>query len=490
MTCSWGWEGSVELPPGASTVHITLEPTDRGTQVTLVHEGLTAGRAASHGEGSDHYLGGWLRLAPTVTPGPTTGMPDRASLGCCSGRGKPGGLQVVLRGINETDYDRRVRSCRTSPWRNWPTTFGVAFFGTTAGADMPEPHPVGAGKPIETRIADPAQVALEAWNARGTNGTIRVRGDDMPASIAVGILSVELLVHAWDFAVASGQPVIVSDQVAAQVLDAAHTIITPQIRPDRFADELHARANAGVLGQLIGSLDGAPSREIHAELIRCRQVHPATVGAAITAPPLVCLRLRRRVARAATDRRGPMSSAVQPYAPRPRLGRYGSRVIVAVLSAPGAGKTAVTGPLAGLLPGHAVLDWDAFMDPAGALAGRPIRTSPRTWPAYRDLVRGVLAPRLVVLLGVCTPGELSDWPISAWVLLDCADQERRRRLGSAAGPATSTAPSPTRATTGLSACPSSTPPAEHRPRSPQPWPYSREAPSLLTDGSRTCGRRG
>ncbi len=73
----------------------------------------------------------------------------------------------------------------------------------------------------------------------------------MPASIAVGILSVEFLVHAWDFAVATGQKVIVSDQVAAQVLDAAHTIITPQIRPDRFADELHARADAGALGQLI-----------------------------------------------------------------------------------------------------------------------------------------------------------------------------------------------------------------------------------------------
>lgn len=27
------------------------------------------------------------------------------------------------------------------------------------------------------------------------------------------------------------------------------------------------------------------------------------------------------------------------------------------------------------------------------------------------------------------PGELKDWPIDAWVLLDCADQERQRRLG-------------------------------------------------------------
>jgi uncharacterized protein (TIGR03086 family) len=161
--------------------------------------------------------------------------------------------QLVLRGINETDYDRRVRSCPEFTVAQLADHLigSVTFFGTTAGANMPEPHPVGAGDPIEARIADPAQVVLEAWNARGTDGTVRVRGDDIPASIAVGILSVELLVHAWDFAVASGQPVIVSDQVAAQVLDAAHTIITPQIRPDRFADELHARADAGVLGRLI-----------------------------------------------------------------------------------------------------------------------------------------------------------------------------------------------------------------------------------------------
>jgi aminoglycoside 6'-N-acetyltransferase len=35
----------------------------------------------------------------------------------------------------------------------------------------------------------------------------------------------------------------------------------------------------------------------------------------------------------------------------------------------------------------------------------------------------------VVLLGGCTPGELPGWPIDAWLLLDCTDQERRRRLG-------------------------------------------------------------
>jgi energy-coupling factor transporter ATP-binding protein EcfA2 len=106
-------------------------------------------------------------------------------------------------------------------------------------------------------------------------------------------------------------------------------------------------------------------------------------------------------------------------------------VITTVLGAPGSGKTTLVPLLSGLLPGYVVLDWDAFMVPAAALAGREIRSSPATWPAYRQLVRSVteqIAHLHVVLLGVSTPAELEGWPVSAWVLLDCTDQERRRRL--------------------------------------------------------------
>ena len=112
-------------------------------------------------------------------------------------------------------------------------------------------------------------------------------------------------------------------------------------------------------------------------------------------------------------------------------------MITTVLAAPGSGKTTVVRPLAALLPGHAVVDWDAFMAPAAALAGREIRQNPDTWPAYRDLVRAVItsvAHLPVVLLGVCTPDELHDWPVGSWVLLDCADRERRERLARSARP--------------------------------------------------------
>src|SRR5580704_4493445 len=53
---TWGWEGSSDLPPGASTVTITLEPADGGTLVRLVHEGLTDEQAEGHGTGWEHYL--------------------------------------------------------------------------------------------------------------------------------------------------------------------------------------------------------------------------------------------------------------------------------------------------------------------------------------------------------------------------------------------------------------------------------------------------
>jgi ABC-type cobalamin/Fe3+-siderophores transport system ATPase subunit len=112
-------------------------------------------------------------------------------------------------------------------------------------------------------------------------------------------------------------------------------------------------------------------------------------------------------------------------------------VVTAVLGAPGSGKSTLASLLVPLLPAHVVLDWDSFMGPASALAGRDIRQHPETWPAYRQLVHaivGIVAHLPVVLFTVCTPGELTGWPIDAWFLLDCTDRERRRRLAQQAGP--------------------------------------------------------
>jgi uncharacterized protein YndB with AHSA1/START domain len=104
---TWGWEGAADLPPGASTVTITLEPASGGTLVRLVHEGLTDQQTASHGAGWTHYLD---RLVQAATRGDAgaddwaAAPPDlnpltaaEASLAVC---------QRVLRGVAEADYGR------------------------------------------------------------------------------------------------------------------------------------------------------------------------------------------------------------------------------------------------------------------------------------------------------------------------------------------------------------------------------------------------
>jgi hypothetical protein len=113
------------------------------------------------------------------------------------------------------------------------------------------------------------------------------------------------------------------------------------------------------------------------------------------------------------------------------MDRRRNGVIQYVLAAPGSGKTTVAPLLRALLPGSVVLDWDAFMGPAAALAGVAIPQAPQTWTDYERLVRTVveqIRPVNIVLLGVCTPRQLCGWPDGEWLLLDCADGERRARL--------------------------------------------------------------
>jgi len=54
---TWGMPGSDTLPPGGTTVEVTLTSADGGTLVTLVHRGLPAEHRRSHEEGWRTFLG-------------------------------------------------------------------------------------------------------------------------------------------------------------------------------------------------------------------------------------------------------------------------------------------------------------------------------------------------------------------------------------------------------------------------------------------------
>jgi uncharacterized protein YndB with AHSA1/START domain len=54
---TWGWEEDGNpVPPGSSTVEVTLLPDGRHTIVRLRHLGLPRGREDPHAQGWEHYL--------------------------------------------------------------------------------------------------------------------------------------------------------------------------------------------------------------------------------------------------------------------------------------------------------------------------------------------------------------------------------------------------------------------------------------------------
>lgn len=66
---TWGWEASTDVPPGSSTVEVSLRPEGAGTVLDFTHSGLPASAVESHGDGWRHYLER-LAVATTGDPGP------------------------------------------------------------------------------------------------------------------------------------------------------------------------------------------------------------------------------------------------------------------------------------------------------------------------------------------------------------------------------------------------------------------------------------
>ena len=70
VVLSWGWEGHATVPPGSSTVEVTLTPDGDGTFVRLRHSGLDVESAIRHNAGWTHYLARLAIASSGGEPGP------------------------------------------------------------------------------------------------------------------------------------------------------------------------------------------------------------------------------------------------------------------------------------------------------------------------------------------------------------------------------------------------------------------------------------
>ncbi|KUI41062.1 ArsR family transcriptional regulator [Mycobacterium sp. IS-1590] len=159
-------------------------------------------------------------------------------------------LQHVLHGIAADDLHKQT-PCRefdvaalTDHLLNSITTLGAM-----AGAQFGERD---RGAPIEQQVVFAARAALDAWQRRGLDGTVEFGGNEVPARVMVGILSLEFLVHAWDYAAAVGREVNAPEPLSDYVLGLARKIITPEGRVNAgFDDPIDVAADADALTRLL-----------------------------------------------------------------------------------------------------------------------------------------------------------------------------------------------------------------------------------------------
>ncbi|HWJ09524.1 MAG TPA: TIGR03086 family metal-binding protein [Nocardioides sp.] len=247
IVLDWGWD----LMPGAEgslgTVTLTVQPDGDGSTVTLVHEGLDAEQEASHAEGWDHFLGRLGTAAAEGDAGPDdwAAAPDPIDE-LVAAEAALAVLQQVLRQVGPDD-GTRATPCAEFTVDELTEHLLDNLVGLAAMADAELVRREGVD--LEDTVAVLAAELIEAWRRRGLEGTARSPFGEAPAPVLAGIVAIELLLHAWDYAQATGAVITVSDELVAYVAGLAERVV-PGARGRAFADETEAPADADALTRL------------------------------------------------------------------------------------------------------------------------------------------------------------------------------------------------------------------------------------------------
>jgi uncharacterized protein (TIGR03086 family) len=255
----WGWEGDPNLPPDTSTVTVTIEPTEGGSRVTLVHEGLTAEQTASHAEGWNHYFERLEKLAATGEAGPDewAWAPDNLDPVVASDA-VLAATQPVLRGVVAEDRDKPTPCAEfTCHELVEHLLASLVRLGAMAGVSVIEPQQGS----LESKVSVIAAQAIDGWRRRGLDGTVPSPSEgDIPASFAASILPVELALHGWDLAQSTHQTLRLSDAVVAYLRELAEVVV-PVARPGgSFGPEVTPSPDASPLDALAAYAGRHPVR--------------------------------------------------------------------------------------------------------------------------------------------------------------------------------------------------------------------------------------
>jgi uncharacterized protein (TIGR03086 family) len=167
-------------------------------------------------------------------------------------------LENVLHGIAKDDESKQT-PCREFDVASLTDHLmnSITAIGGHAGAEFPERD---RSDLVERQVMLAARPALDAWQKRGLDGTVPFGGGEAPASMMAGVLSIEFLVHAWDYAMATGRNVEAPDSLSDYVMGLAKVIITPAGRTSvGFDDPVDVSVDAGALDRLIAYTGRQPA---------------------------------------------------------------------------------------------------------------------------------------------------------------------------------------------------------------------------------------
>jgi uncharacterized protein (TIGR03086 family) len=194
-------------------------------------------------------------MADDLRPGPDSPPTDELDSAEASLRV----LQQVLHSIAADDMTRQT------PCTEFDVTQltshllkSIKAIGGMAGAELPDVSP--GQDSVERQVVAAARPALDAWHHRGLDGSVPFGGGEMPAKNACAILSLEFLVHAWDYAAAVGHDVKAPEPLAEYVLGLARKIIQPELRSRAgFDDPVDVSADANAVDKLVAFTGRNPS---------------------------------------------------------------------------------------------------------------------------------------------------------------------------------------------------------------------------------------
>ncbi|WP_197502037.1 TIGR03086 family metal-binding protein [Mycobacterium sp. E2733] len=194
-------------------------------------------------------------MAPDLRPGPHSPPTDELH----SAEDTLGVLQRVLHPIAADDLSRPTPCAEFDVAQLTDHLLNsITALGGMVGAEIPERT---EGDSVERQVVAAARPALDAWHRHGLDGCVPFGKGELPAKSACAVLSVEFLVHAWDYAVAVGHEIHAPEPLSEYVLGLAREVIRPEFRGGAgFDDPVDVPEDAGALEQLVAFTGRNPTR--------------------------------------------------------------------------------------------------------------------------------------------------------------------------------------------------------------------------------------